>query len=141
MARPLFEGQILFPSNYICAEDLKGRDVTVTIESVGIDDLPIQGSAKKKRSFLIGFKGKTKKLVCNKTNAVSIADIHGQEAKAWIGKQITIYPTTTKFKGKPTPCIRVRDTSAPAEPEQPPQSDEFASDDPLAGTTPNTEAA
>lgn len=107
MARPLLEGQILFPSNFLCAEDLKGKDATVAIESVGIDDLMCQGG-KKKKSFLIAFAGKQKKLVCNKTNAVAIADIHGQEAKAWIGKKITIYPTTCKFGKDTVSCIRVR---------------------------------
>ncbi len=130
MTRPTLEGRLLFPSNYLCAEDLQGRDAVVEIDSVGTDDLRVEGGATK-RSFLIGFRGKQKKLVCNKTNATMIASIHGQEAKSWVGKRITLYPTKTKLKKEMVPCVRVRPASPDAAAPQ--------GDDILNGASPNSE--
>jgi len=102
------EGELLYPSNYIGAADLKGRDVRLTIENVQIDELMLVGGKKQKKPVLY-FEKTPKMMVLNKTNATTIADGLGAEAKSWIGKSIVVYPTTTKCKGKTVPCVRVRE--------------------------------
>lgn len=118
------KGELMFPGKYLTAEDLKGKDVTVTICKVVIEDLPVKGSKQKKRSCVIGFEKAKKELVVNVTNADSIAALHGKKAEDWIGKPITLYPTTTTFGREIVSCIRIREKmgraseSLPAEQEQ-----------------------
>lgn len=104
-------GKLLFPSQYLAAADLQGKDATVEIEATNIDLLMIEGGAKK-RSLIIRFVGKEKKFVANTTNQRSIAELHGKEILAWAGKKITLYPTKCNFKGKPVDCLRVREGAA-----------------------------
>jgi len=108
------DGELMFPSNYIGAADLKGKDVTLTVENVQLDELMLVGGKKQKKPVLY-FQKTPKMLVLNKTNAKTIADLLGTEMKAWIGKRVTFYPTETKLKGKgkTVPCVRVRE-QAPA---------------------------
>lgn len=109
--KPLIGGELMFPSEYLNEADLKGKDVSLTISKVWKDDLPIEGGAKRK-SVVIAFEKTTKKLVLNKTNAATVVGLHGREANDWVGKKITLYPTTCKFKGDPNyPCIRIREES------------------------------
>jgi hypothetical protein len=75
-----------------------------------------------------------KKLWCNKTNGRTIADLHGSDVNGWVGKRVTIYPTTTRgAAGKTVDCIRVRPVApqlqdnappdAPSEPHDTPPDD------------------
>ena len=105
------DGELMFPSNYIGAADLKGRDVKLVIEDVKLDELMMQGGKKQKKP-VIYFAKTPKMMVLNKTNAKTILTMHGPEMKAWIGKSITLYPTTTKLGRDTVPCVRVREVSA-----------------------------
>lgn len=99
---------LLFPSKYLCAADLRGRDVVVTIEAIAPrDELLRQGGAKEYKPVM-RLVGKTKALVLNKTNAKAIAKLYGNEVTAWLGKAITIYPTRVKFGRDDVDAIRVR---------------------------------
>lgn len=90
-----------FPSKYLAAADLNGKTITVTIdtiqmEEVGEDHKPV-----------VYFRGAKKGMVLNKTNASTISRMHGQDTDDWIGKRISIWPTQTDFRGDTVPCIRV----------------------------------
>jgi len=129
--------RLLFPNDYIGAPDLQGRDVTVTIARIQIDELrSVDGNGNEKKP-VVYFKemeerhrnGKSptnKRLVLNKTNAMVIAKLHGHETDDWRGKRITLYPTTCQAFGDTVECIRIRNVApAPkgkAEPE--PDADE-----------------
>jgi len=99
----------VLPSTYLEAMDID-RPITLVIES-------IEGKHKGKgldgKEFikpLIRFKGAKKGWVLNRTNAkrIVLGLGFGTEMDGWIGKQITIYPTTCNaFGKKDTPCIRV----------------------------------
>lgn len=97
----------MYDANYIGAWDLDGRDVTVEIEKVTAGELVSEGN-KKSRKPIVSFKGKEKKLAINKTNGKAIANMYGPDTRKWIGKRLTIYPTTTKFGRDTVDCIRVR---------------------------------
>ena len=108
MSKPTFGGELMFPNDYLAAEEFGGKDVTLTIKSIKRDALrTTSGSTEDK--YVIEFEKTKKKLVLNKTNAVQIAKVHGTKAEDWIGKQITLYPTTCMAFGSETDCIRVRD--------------------------------
>ena len=98
---------LMFPSDFVKADDLDGRDVTKTIKSVTMDELTMSGG-KKKTSPVIRFSDAEKKLVINKTNAKIIAGMYGNETDNWVGKKITMFPTETTFGAETVPCIRIR---------------------------------
>lgn len=104
-----------FPSKYLKASDLQGRNVTVKMgrveqEKIG-DDMKL----------ILYFQGKEKGVVLNKTNANNVAAIYGGETEDWYGKDITLVEAMVDFQGKSVPAIRMRApprNSAPARPKQ-----------------------
>ncbi len=100
----------LYDKDYIYAYDLEGKDVTVTIEKVTGGTLVGTGGTKSKKP-VIHFKGTAKGLALNITNARVIAGLYGGfESEQWLGKKITLYPTTTTFGSQTVDCIRIRNT-------------------------------
>jgi hypothetical protein len=99
---------------FLFAYDLQGRDVTVTISRVVAGQLTDQNGRKSKKPVVF-FEGKDKGLALNSTNAKTIAALYGNYVEAWVGKSITIYPTTTKMAGEVVECIRVRPKVAAAQ--------------------------
>lgn len=99
----------VFQSDYLRAEDLgTARPIvtikTVTLEKIGDDQKPV-----------VMFVGKSKGLVCNKTNWHTIVDITGQQdSDNWPGRKIRLYATKTEYQGKRVPCIRVEEVPADA---------------------------
>jgi hypothetical protein len=76
----------LFPNRFLAAVEFSGKDVTLTIDSVGVEAI---GDEKK---ALVHFKETQKQLVLNRTNAENIAACLGRDVEDWRGKQITFYP-------------------------------------------------
>ena len=100
----------LFDREYVGAWELNGRDVTVTIASVKAGDLTTVGGRKSKKP-IIAFEGASKKMICNKTNARTIAALYGTIVEAWVGKRITLYVGQTRDPstgGGEVDCLRVR---------------------------------
>lgn len=95
-------------SDYLKAEDLKGKTVKVTIESAELKEF--ENNGKKETKLVLSFVGKEKKLVLNSTNAKRIAlNIGSEDTDYWKNGEIQIYPTQTDFGGKMVDCIRVRE--------------------------------
>lgn len=91
-----------FPSTYLRAADLDGRNITATIshvdiEKIGNDDKPV-----------IYFKNKDKGLALNKTNANTIASAYGDDTEEWQGGELILFPTIVDYQGKSVDAIRVR---------------------------------
>lgn len=97
----------LFPSKYVKAYDLDGRDITVTIKRVALEEMGKPPDVERKP--VIYFEGAQKGLIMNKTIAVAIAHLHGPEMDAWTGKRIALYPTRVKAFGAIHDVVRVRD--------------------------------
>lgn len=93
----------LFPGRFIKAGDFKGNDVTVTIANVRIEDLPNDAGGNKVKG-IIGFEGKKKEWVLNRTNGEALKAMWGRDTGDWIGKRVTLYPAP--FNGDL--AIRVR---------------------------------
>ena len=92
---------------YLAAWMLKDKDVTVEIESIGVEEVTGDGGRKEMLPVL-HFKGADKGMVLNRTNAKMIGKLHGKETEKWVGKKITLYPTETQLKNEDVECIRVR---------------------------------
>lgn len=104
----LLAGKLMFPSDYVSAVEFKGRDVTLTIKSVTVENLKLRGGTSERKP-VVHFAETKKRLVLNKTNADSIAQEHGTDADKWLGKKITLYPTKTQCGRDMVDCIRVRE--------------------------------
>lgn len=116
----------IYGGNWVKAENLRGQDVTVQIESVSVEDVGEGGD--KKKQIVLGFVGMEKRLGVNATNANTIGALYGDEIEKWAGKAITLFPTTCEMNAKTVACIRVRpvapqgtviQTPAPVETQQP----------------------
>ena len=125
----------IFASKYLKVDDLRGRDVTVVIDSVEIAQMP-NGGQKKPAVY---FRGKEKALVLNKTNFNTIVQVTGKDdTDDWKGESITLYPSETEFGGEMVDCIRVRRKKAPAAQEwqEPPVRQTVPADDDLGEDIP-----
>jgi hypothetical protein len=102
-----------FPSNYLRAADLKGKEVDVIIDRVTSEEFEQDG--KKRAKPVIHFRNAgVKPMVSNKTNSLLIAAAVGDEDyNTWPGKQIRLYPDLVNFKGKVSEAIRVKRTPPP----------------------------
>jgi len=90
-----------FPSKHLKADDLKDKEVHVTIdrierEKLGDDMKPV-----------LYFQGKQKGLVLNKGNAQSIADAFGRDSRNWVGQEVVLLSIWTEYQGKPVKGLRV----------------------------------
>src|SRR6185436_3542211 len=65
--------------------------------------------AEKEKKPVLYFQKATKGLVLNRTNAMTIAGLYGDEADEWGGKRISIYPTRIRAFGAMQDTIRVRE--------------------------------
>jgi len=114
-------------SDSIKAEDLKGKDVTLTISAMEVREFDEEGKygLYKAKKIVLAFKETDKTMVLNKTNGYSIADLlHIDDPEQWIGCKITIFPTRTSFGNKMVDCIRIRDAQAPEGVRTPKKYDE-----------------
>lgn len=97
-----------FPTKYVAAHDLNGQHVPCTIDRVAMENLGDDDNGGAEWKPIVYFAGFSKGLALNKTNAMAISNAYGPETDNWRGKGIILYPTETEFRGKATPCIRVR---------------------------------
>jgi hypothetical protein len=110
----------MIEKDYLGAWDLVGtdgkpRDFTVQIKAVESRQLKtretIRTNPNGKRKVVVRFEKAEKAMVANSTNCESIEGMYGSDVDRWVGKLITIYPTTCDVGPKKNvPCIRVRPT-------------------------------
>lgn len=104
---------LLYPTEYIKAADLRGKDVTVTIDRAEWENL-IMAGGKRDRKVVIHMRNKAgvvlpRRWVVGKTVLRQIANATGNtDVGAWSGQRVTMYPTTCKVQGEERECIRVR---------------------------------
>lgn len=120
--------KLMTDRDFLGACDLQGKEVVCTISRVEQGALNRAGSKKTDRKPVISFEGKAKRLVGNATNCTTLERMYGSDTTGWVGKRVTLYPTTTKLKGVDVECIRIRPT--------PPRS---ATRDTPTAETPRTE--
>lgn len=91
----------LYPGRFIKAGELQGKKVTLTIQSVDLDEL--EGDSGKKIKGIISFAETGKALVLNKTNGLCLRAMFGRKIAEWEGKRVTVYPSV--WNGED--CIRI----------------------------------
>lgn len=94
----------VYPSQWLTAEDLQGRQATVRISGVAVEELRQQTGSKEPK-LVLSFAGKAKRLACNKTQCKALAQITGTDLfEGWKDVQITLAPAMAS-NGKPTIAI------------------------------------
>jgi len=90
-----------FASSYFRAEDFdkKGRDLTIL--TVEMEDVG------KQEKMVIHFVDEDKTLPVNKTNALVLSEIIGDDTDDWGGQKIRVFRDSTMFNGKRVSCMRV----------------------------------
>lgn len=118
-----------FPSEFLKAADLQGRNVRVLMSHVEMRD--IGGDHKP----ILFFQGKDKGMVLNKTNANNIALVYGDDTDDWHGKEIVLFEAMVDFQGKTVAAIRARAPQAkdrqPVPQQQPAQRDDMSDEIPF----------
>ena len=97
----------MFDREYLGAWDIAGRDYTLEIARVVVAELTGEGN-RKTRKPVVYFKDAQKGLALNKTNARTIAGLYGNDTRAWVGKRVTLFATTTTFGRETVECTRIR---------------------------------
>lgn len=94
-----------FPSKFLRAADLQGREVKVIMQHVEREQL---GQDPNEMKPVLYFKGQTKGLALNKTNATVISDHYGDDTDDWSDQPLILFSTMVSFQGKTQPAIRCR---------------------------------
>lgn len=92
----------LYPSKYLSAADLQGKEPTVTITQLTMEKMT---DGQNKPCIFVN--NRPKGIILNKTNAMSIASMYGKHTDGWIGKKIKLVKVWTDFQGKPVEAIRI----------------------------------
>lgn len=95
----------LFPNRFMKAGLFNGKDVTLTISKIAIEEL--EGKRGKEKKAIVSFKEVALQLVLNKTNGLCMKAMFGAETDGWIGKRVTFYPAEIHFEDNEL-AIRVR---------------------------------
>ncbi len=96
----------MYPGRFVKADMFRGKAATFTILNIEGEEL-IGENNKKKPEWIVSFTERKCQWVMNKTNAFCLSRMFGSDPHAWIGKRITLFPTTTEFGRKTVDCIRV----------------------------------
>lgn len=96
-----------FPSKYLKAADLNGREVKVIMQHCEREQVG-QDSDEDKMKPVLYFKGKTKGVVLNKTNATAISDYYGDDTHDWFDQPLILFSAMATYNGKTAPAIRCR---------------------------------
>ena len=82
----------LFPSRFVRASDIEDKgEVHLTVRGVRVEDVHNRENNTKEQKPILYFFGSNKGLVLNRTNAETIAKLHGPDTEQWAGKRISLY--------------------------------------------------
>jgi len=103
----------VFPSKYLSAADLGGKELTVKIAEAELETLKTL-DGKENRKVVLYFHKQKKALPLNVTNFNSVQDITNEiDTENWPGTEITLYPDKAAMGGKIFDCIRIKAPNAP----------------------------
>jgi len=105
LAKPVDWDQ-LYPGRFVKASDLKGKQVTLRISEVNLEELA--GEKGPIVKGVISFEKTEKMLALNKTNGLCLRAMFGKKVQDWVGKRVTLFPTEVRMPtGEMDDAIRV----------------------------------
>jgi hypothetical protein len=98
----------LFPGRFLKSGELNGKDVTLTIDSIKLEEMEDQKG--KRMKPIIAFRERKKEWVLNRTNAECLKAMWGRDTNDWLGKRVTLWPApyTDMMTGEEGTALRVR---------------------------------
>jgi len=84
-------------SDWLKAADIKGKNVSVVIESVGENQFDAKEGQAAQEKATLRFAGKDKGVVLNATNTNTLIEAYGSDSDKWIGKEIGL--NTKEYEG------------------------------------------
>ena len=94
----------LYPSPWLCAADLGGKRIRVTIERVDVEAIRQRDGGTAPRAVLT-FQRARKRMILNKTQCDQMVTLTGTERLAdWVSHEVVLSPGTAP-NGKPTIVI------------------------------------
>jgi hypothetical protein len=110
----------IFPSRFLKASDLQGKEHRVKIESAKPERLGDQ------TKLILTFVNRTKQMVCNKTNSNTIGEVLGSNTDNWPGGEVILFAATVsgpnglvqgiRCRAVPRQAAQPRTETAPAKP-------------------------
>ena len=92
---------------FLVGEMLDGKDTTLTIKSVAIEEL--QNKQGKEKRPVVSFEKTDLKLVLNVTNMKSISKaLDTPFIEEWTGRQVTLTPVKGMFFGEQQTVVRIK---------------------------------
>ena len=91
----------LYPGRFIKASEFKGKQVTLRISAVRIEELI--GDKGPRISGVISFEKTEKQWAINRTNGICCRAMFGTKVQEWVGKRVTLFPGMHDGEA----CIRV----------------------------------
>jgi hypothetical protein len=108
------DASLLTPSKYIKSSSFAGKEPTLTIASVRLEELEKDDGTKETKG-VVEFKERSRQpphgpllWLLNVTNAKSLITMFGKETDTWANKRVTLYAQPMKVQGEDTTGIRVR---------------------------------
>jgi hypothetical protein len=103
------DDNILSDAEHLYAEDLAGRDVTLTVKSVAKEETS-DGRGGRVKKYTFRFVETPKAYIPGiKVRRAIVAAVGSPDRNAIVGKRLVLYPTTCDaFGSKNVPCIRFR---------------------------------
>jgi hypothetical protein len=99
----------MFPSKYVCGDDLKGKPFVLTIDRIKREEMFDVQTQKKTHKWVLYFKDAHKGVLLGKTQAKEIAEAVGsQNSDDWVGSKVEMYPTKIRAFGKIWNTVRFR---------------------------------
>lgn len=116
--------ELLFPSRYLGAPDLGGKDVTTKIATIRLGEIDgteeVNGKQVdvKKQKAIVTLEGVAKEWLLNRTCGEALALMFGPETKDWKGKPITLHSEMVNSFGEMVLALRVKGSPAITTPMQ-----------------------
>ncbi len=84
-------------SDWLKAADIKGKNVSVVISSVGEIHFDAKEGQSAQDKATLKFEGKEKGVVLNATNTNTLIEAYGSDSDGWVGKEIGL--NTKEYEG------------------------------------------
>ncbi len=96
----------LFPGRFMKSGQFKGKEPTLTITAVKLEDMEERKGVRTKA--IVSFREVKFQLVLNRTNGECIKGMFGRSVDGWVGKRVTFYAVDVQAFGSKKLAIRVR---------------------------------
>lgn len=117
--------ETLFPRKYATGADLAGKDVTLIISHIDLEQMHTVPNKPPEHKPVIYFEKAGKGIILTRTLAGQIAEIvRSTETDEWTGKKVTLYPFPCTVAGQPRIAIRAKPPTNGTTPPPPELQDE-----------------